>query len=141
MADNVIYLGRGQILLGSYIVDAQDVSITKHSADYEYFESYEGIIPIRKQLDIHTELTFKVILTEQNVDSYKYDVNNLEDFEKYRGDFVELRRNFLDDIDGEVVVVASEMFKAFKGVVSSRKYDIEGGETYAKYDIEIKEVR
>ena len=144
MADQSIFLGRGEILLGNVSLKAYDVEITPHSTDYEYFESYEGIISIKKQLDIHTELRFKVMLTEADAPSYKYNetdiTSNLTDFSENRAEYVELRRKYLDDIDGQVVVVASMMFKPFKGVVSSRKYKIAGGETDAEYEIEVKEV-
>lgn len=141
MADKVLELGRGQILLGNYLIDAYDVDYTPHTSDYEYFESYEGIIPIRKQLDKFVELKFKTILTEANMPNYKYDpAKGLIDPIDYRQEFVELRKTFLDDLDGSVIVVASNMFKAFKGIISVKKYMIPGGETATEYDIEIKEV-
>lgn len=140
MADTVINIGRGQILLGNYLLDAYDVNITPHSSDFEYFESYEGIIAIKKQLDKHVELKFKTIFTEQNVSTYKYDPTQPNDPETVRKDFVELRQQFLDEVDGQVVVVASTMFKPFKGVVSARSYQIPGGETHAEFDIEVREV-
>ena len=135
MADTVIKAGRGRILLGNYLIDAHDIDLTNHRADYELFESYEGLISIRKMLDQHTELSFKVTLTEAMVESYQPE----DDYEDYWDDFRELRRTFLDEIDGQSVVVASEMFKPFRGVVSSKKYSIEAGETATIYEIEVKE--
>lgn len=137
---NNINISRGEILLGNYLFNAYDVEVTPHSADFEYFESYDGVISIRKQLDKHIELNFKTMLTEHKLESYVYDSQKIYDPEESRGDFIELRRKFLDQIDGELVLVASSMFKPFKGVVSARSYNIPAGESVAEFDIEVKEV-
>lgn len=132
-----ITLGRGQILIGNYLVDAYDVDVAPHGANMEYFESYDGIIGVRKQLDKHTEVKFKVVLTESNLPNFK----SGDDPAKYRKEFIEFRRTFLDDIDGKIVVVASHMFKAFKGAVEARPYKIDAGQTEAIYEVEVKEAQ
>lgn len=128
-------LGKGQILLGNYLFDSYDVEIKPHGADYELFESYEGLISIRKMLDKHTEITFKTLITESVVKGYDPDNPN----EANRKAFIEYRRKFLDEVDGKNVVVVSEMFKPFSGVVTSREYSVAGGETAVEYKVEVKE--
>ena len=137
MADTV-KLGRGQILLGSetngYLVDAYDVELVPHRADYELFESYEGLISIKKMLDQHTELTFKILLTNRIAPNY-----NPDDPEANRDDFVKLRETYLDDIDGQSIAVFSKMFKPFQGVITKKEYSVSQGETASEFKIEVKE--
>lgn len=127
---------RGIICLDQYILDAYDVEVKPHSSNIELFESYAGIVAIKKMMDHHVELKFKAILTENNVPGYQPGT----DPELYRDDFVTIRRNFLKNVDGQVVIVSSEMFEPFRGLVTAREYKIGTGETAAEYSIEIREV-
>ncbi len=147
-AQELVSKGRGTILLGDWYFKAYDVRVTPHSAEFHYFESYEGIIPIRRQLDKHAEVQFKVMITEQLLDSYKYKMTDPDspfipepiDKSKERSKYVELRRRFLDSIDGQRFVISSDLFQPFKGVVDVKEYRIGGGETSAEYTIHVREV-
>lgn len=99
-----------------------------------YFESYEGIISIRKLLDSHAELSFKCLLTESIAPGY-----DPEDQNKNREQFIELRKEFLNDVDGQNIIVASQMFPTFRGVVTTKEYTIEAGETGTEYKITVNE--
>jgi len=129
---------RGTIQLGNYLVNAYDVEMTPRSSDFTYFESYDGIVAVKKMLDIFPELTFKVMLTHSNLPGFlPEDHDDAND--KLRNDFVLIRRTFLDNVDGATLVVASDMFAPFKGIVSARKYKIAAGED-AEYEITVKGV-
>jgi len=139
MAEPTIQLGRGQILVAtdsiSWLTDAYEVEVIPRKIDFELFESYSGIISIRKLLDIHTEVTFKVLITEEKSPNYDPNIH-----EKNRADFVRRRKEFLEDISGEIVYVFSEMFKPFQGVITTREYSVAEGETASEYKVTIKEV-
>lgn len=128
-------LGRGQIILGEYVlIECYDVQMKPHISDYELFESYEGIISIKKMLDKHAELSFKTLIRESIVEGY-----NPDNPEANRNKFVEFRNTFLDNVDGKSLVVVSDMFKPFRGVVTAKEYGVAGGETASEFSIEIRE--
>jgi len=127
---------RGIIRLGNYVLQAYDVDVAPHMEEFELFESYDGIIAIKKQLDRFQAVKFKVDVTPEMLQEYTPG----DDEEKYRSDFVRLRKKFLSELNGKVFVCASEMFPAFKGVVTAKEYRIEAGYEHATYDIEVKEV-
>ena len=126
---------RGAIRLGSNIFSAYDVEFTPHSKEFELFESYEGIIAIERKLDRHANLKFKVLLTEAILENYRYG----DDPGKHREEFVKFRRSFLDDLNGKVVICASEMFPPFQGVIKAKNYRIDAGYEDAEYEIEVSE--
>lgn len=126
---------RGAIMLGSYVFQAYDVDVKPHQADHELFESYEGLISIKKKLEQHTEVTFKVLLSETMLKNFKRG----DDVEKYRTEFVKYRRSFLDELDGQILLCVSDMFPPFQGIISTKKYKIDAGYTEAEYEFTVKE--
>ena len=106
---------QGNILINSEIVEATDVNVTDHIKGFEDFQSVAGRLAIPID-DIASGITFKVELSPGK------DVTA-----------------FLDSVNGEQVVASSEMFKTFRGRLTRKKHDVKGGQTFATYDVEIKE--
>jgi hypothetical protein len=104
------------IRIGTIDIEADEVADVDRIAGYEEFKSYKGTyaLPIN---DIYNELTFKAEFNKDSKD----------------------RTTFLDACNGNSYIIASTMFKSFRGRVFAKKRSIPSASEYTVYEITIKE--
>ncbi len=143
-----------------------DVNNDPHQITWDFYESTEGRVGVSNAVEKYQQCTFDVYLTELLATYWafgedgKYDYAlptypNMKrrwwqavengtylDFEadiEATKEFIDFRNTFLQQHLGWVCRFSSHTFGVFQGVISSVKYTIGAGESFAKWTIEIKE--
>lgn len=145
------------------IVPIQNVKTTPHLTGFSFFDSSDGNYGIEKATTEHMTVEFEVMFSELMLYYYNYKnyaktyggsqwmglqklsavtdstLVNIDKREEANA-FVKVRESFLQEYSGWACTFTSSNFGSFDGVITELSYDIEEGETDAKYSVKIEEV-
>lgn len=162
----VAYIADKQEEPKTQIVPIVDVQTKPHQIKWDFYSSTEGRVGVSNAVEDYMTVEFDVYLSELIAmywafggnDEYNYGLETRKNSKKRWWDavhngtyldfeddiestkaFIDFRNTFLQQHNGWVCRFASHTFGVFQGVINDVSYSIGGGESFAKWHVQIAE--
>lgn len=162
----VAYIASKQEEPKTQVFPISDVSVVPHQITFDFYDTTEGRVGVSNAVEKHMEVEFDVYLTDLVATfwafgkdgEYDYGLSTFPNLKKRFWDavennsflqietdveatkeFAEFRTTFLQQHSGWVCRFASHTFGVFQGVITDVNYDIQSGESFAKWHVKLEE--
>lgn len=162
----VAYIAAKQEEPKTQIVPISDVSVVPHQITFDFYDTTEGRIGVSNAVEKHMTVECDIYLTDLVATywafggdgEYNYGLDTFPKLKKrfwndVREDkylnvgydvectreFADFRSTFLQQHLGWICMFTSHAFGAFRGVLTDISYDINSGESFAKWHIKMEE--
>lgn len=162
----VAYIASKQEEPKTQVFPISDVSIVPHQITFDFYDTTEGRVGVSNAVEKHMTVEFDVYLTDLVAtfwafggdDEYNYGLSTFPNLKKRFWDavenntylhlntdieatkqFSEFRSTFLQQHSGWVCRFTSHAFGVFQGVITDVSYDINSGESFAKWHVKLEE--
>ena len=162
----VAYIAAKQEEPKTQVFPISDVSVTPHQITFDFYDTTEGRVGVSNAVEKHMTVEFDVYLTDLVAtfwafggdNEYNYGLSTFPNLKKRfweamennavlqidtdveaTKEFAEFRTTFLQQHSGWVCRFASHTFGVFQGVITDVNYDIQSGESFAKWHVKLEE--
>ena len=162
----VAYIAAKQEEPKTQVFPISDVSVVPHQITFDFYDTTEGRVGVSNAVEKHMTVEFDVYLTDLVAtywafggdNEYNYGLSTFPNLKKkfwdavdnntylnFDGDieatkeFMEFRSTFLQQHSGWVCRFTSHVFGVFQGVITDVSFDIQSGESFAKWHVKLEE--
>ena len=162
----ISYIASKQEEPKTQIFPISDVSVIPHQITFDFYDTTEGRVGVSNAVDKHMQVEFDVYLTDLLAQYWIFGEDNQyifgmsqfndkkeefweaiengsylsfeNDLEQTKS-FMDFRNTFLQQHSGWICKFISHTFGTFQGVITDVSYNINSGESFAKWHIKLEE--